>query len=567
MTSTHTSLLAATLALACQLSPAHAAKVDWGLPRRADGPAELRPGSETTMTKVRPLTPSQRPSSPVATWRWMGLLAAALMTGLLALPGWASVTLFDNKAAFDLASVTTLRANFEGFSHSADTPSVGVPYTEGGVVFTAGNLYVGVPGGAIEVVRRDLEFPITSNVLTESGNEDIVMTFLGPAPRAMGFDFITNRFAPPTITVFDTATNLIATLVVATPPLSSGFFSIVTTSEDIGSVRWLADRGEIKDTAIDNIVVGSALPEPSTLASVLTGLALLTGWSSGRRRRANRPIRQQVSAAALVAVKKRVHLLAATILTMNAFAADPPPAATGWSDTTTTGAAMGYCLAKHPYQTIYAGRSFTPDGYEIVAAPGIVGAVRRNFIYDRSSDASDEGNANLTCKHACTQFGKMYLRWSPSTNSSDQLSRSARAKNSRSRSPSCPRATPAMPLLPKSTNRSSPRALSRDADSSRSTPLSSLRRQVARASPRRCGPCHGSRRASGHSPPPPPGSAFAHTSTRLPPQHPATAPGSSRSGRHWRHWRLGRPGRTPRSPWRRKPAGCPPWRGQWRCGT
>ena len=113
------------------------------------------------------------------------------------------------------------------------------------------------------------------------------MTFLGPAPRAMGFDFITNRFAPPTISVFDTASNLIATLVVATPPVSSGFFGIVTTSEDIGSVRWLADQGGVKDTAIDNIVVGSALPEPSTLASVLAGLVLLTGWSSGRRRRAN----------------------------------------------------------------------------------------------------------------------------------------------------------------------------------------------------------------------------------------------------------------------------------------
>ena len=206
-----------------------------------------------------------------------------MLAGVWAAPALATVTLFDSKAAFDLASVTTLRADFEGFSPTTDTVSVAVPYTEGDVVFTAGNLYVAARTGAAVVVG-DLEFATSSNVLTDSGNEDIVMTFLGPAPRAMGFDFITNRFAPPTITVFDTASNLIATLVVATPPLSSGFFSIVTTSEDIGSVRWLADRGEIKDTAIDNIVVGSALPEPSTLASVLTGLALLGGCLSRRRR-------------------------------------------------------------------------------------------------------------------------------------------------------------------------------------------------------------------------------------------------------------------------------------------
>lgn len=105
---------------------------------------------------------------------------------------------------------------------------------------------------------------------------------------------------------------------------------------------------------------------------------------------------------------KRIAILGSVLFAVNAFGADPPPAAGGWSDTTTTGAAMGYCLAKHPYQTIYSGRTFTPDGYEIVASPGVVGAVRRNFIDDRSTDGTDEGNANSTCKQACSEFGKMY---------------------------------------------------------------------------------------------------------------------------------------------------------------
>lgn len=73
----------------------------------------------------------------------------------------------------------------------------------------------------------------------------------------------------------------------------------------------------------------------------------------------------------------------------------------------TTAAAMGYCLAKHPYQSIYRGR-YTADGFEIAQPPGIVGAVRRNFIFDRTTNTLDEGEAN-TCTKACAEFGKASL--------------------------------------------------------------------------------------------------------------------------------------------------------------
>lgn len=82
------------------------------------------------------------------------------------------------------------------------------------------------------------------------------------------------------------------------------------------------------------------------------------------------------------------------------------PATITFSDMTTA-AATGYCLAKHPYRTIHKGQ-FTPDGYEIVSSPGVVGAVRRNFIYDRSSLDHDEGNNNASCQMACSEFGKPY---------------------------------------------------------------------------------------------------------------------------------------------------------------
>lgn len=87
-----------------------------------------------------------------------------------------------------------------------------------------------------------------------------------------------------------------------------------------------------------------------------------------------------------------------------AFGALPRSAAT-FSDLTTA-AATGYCLAKHPYQTIHPG-PFTPDGYEVAAAPGIVGAVRRNFVYERSTLSFDEGQKN-SCAQACAEFGKAY---------------------------------------------------------------------------------------------------------------------------------------------------------------
>ncbi|MFO1049538.1 MAG: hypothetical protein U1E52_16785 [Geminicoccaceae bacterium] len=92
-----------------------------------------------------------------------------------------------------------------------------------------------------------------------------------------------------------------------------------------------------------------------------------------------------------------------------ALAADPPPHRGGWDAASSAAAAAGYCLAKHPYQTLSSEvvAGYTRDGYEVVAFPGVVGAVRRNFVYDRTTDALDEGRLN-TCEKACYQFGLAY---------------------------------------------------------------------------------------------------------------------------------------------------------------
>ena len=101
-------------------------------------------------------------------------------------------------------------------------------------------------------------------------------------------------------------------------------------------------------------------------------------------------------------------LVTIAISMSTAHAADPAPAKNIWSDTTSTAAVMGYCLANHPYRSIYRGTGdFTPEGFEIVSVPGVVGAVRRNFIWDRTTDAKDEGRDN-SCPKACAEFGKQY---------------------------------------------------------------------------------------------------------------------------------------------------------------
>ena len=191
----------------------------------------------------------------------------------------AQATFQNSFAAFQGLSTTTLRADFEGLLVEGNISN---PYTEGGVTFSEpSNLYVALPGGAAAVA--DFDAPVTSHVLTVSGNEDITMTFAGPAPTAIGFTSLTNRFNAPVVTVFDTANALIGTYVLTQGPASVGFVGI-TSSVGIGSVRWLGDRGGIKDTGIDNVYVGvAAVPEPHTYALMLAGLAVMGALARRRR--------------------------------------------------------------------------------------------------------------------------------------------------------------------------------------------------------------------------------------------------------------------------------------------
>lgn len=210
---------------------------------------------------------------------------SVVAAALFSTPAMAAVTFYSSLATFQAASTSTLEATFESINHEG---GISDPYTEGRVTFSdPKNLYNARPGGPADV--SDFDVHLTSNVLTVSGNEDITMTFSGPAPTAIGFDSLTNRFDAPVVTVFDTANALIGTFMLTQGPSTLGFVGI-TSDVGIGSVHWLADRGGIKDTAIDNIRVGAAIPEPQTYSLMLAGLGVL-GFAASRQPR-RRPTKQ-----------------------------------------------------------------------------------------------------------------------------------------------------------------------------------------------------------------------------------------------------------------------------------
>jgi hypothetical protein len=77
------------------------------------------------------------------------------------------------------------------------------------------------------------------------------------------------------------------------------------------------------------------------------------------------------------------------------------------------GAAAGYCLARHPYIELPNGETYTSEGFEVVASPGVAGAVRRNYVFNRpqvdlSQRVPIDVGQEQTCAQACVQWGYEY---------------------------------------------------------------------------------------------------------------------------------------------------------------
>jgi hypothetical protein len=108
-------------------------------------------------------------------------------------------------------------------------------------------------------------------------------------------------------------------------------------------------------------------------------------------------------------VKKSTKLIAAAgfLIAMGSFPAALAQSGEDWSDISAATAAA-YCLAKHT--GVKAGPDgYSEDGFEISSSV-LVGAVRRNFVYQRPTQVPGSVDAGLTqtCQQACTQMGKRY---------------------------------------------------------------------------------------------------------------------------------------------------------------
>jgi hypothetical protein len=174
------------------------------------------------------------------------------------------ISFYDDQGTFDANSSTSLEVTFESFTRLNERIQIPPedPITMSSVMFTptqpvedppGPNLVVANPDGP---VAADFSVPLQSNVLTESGNENIDITF-STAPTAVGFDTYTNSFDPPVVSVYDTAGNLRAKYILIQAPDTLGFLGIVS-DRPIGKVNWLATRGGEPghDTGIANVRIG-----------------------------------------------------------------------------------------------------------------------------------------------------------------------------------------------------------------------------------------------------------------------------------------------------------------------
>lgn len=189
-----------------------------------------------------------------AALRDLPVVAGILLASVGAASG--SVTFFSSPSAFAAASATALQANFQALPGGAAAS----PVVQGTVTFTstlgAQPFYVLTPGNPGDVCCT---FPhVTSAALCGNGNEDFAMTFAGPAPTAVGFDYISNNTGI-TVTVFDGG-NLAMGSTTITQHNVGGFLGITSTAP-IGRVTFFSQNlapPNAQNSAIDNVVVGDA---------------------------------------------------------------------------------------------------------------------------------------------------------------------------------------------------------------------------------------------------------------------------------------------------------------------
>jgi hypothetical protein len=197
----------------------------------------------------------------------------ALMAGVLlafSVSAHASVVFYTTQATFNAA--VSSRTLIEDFETGLVKDTALATLTHNGITYTpfAGspffNIWVASPG--YTNFGAGVTQPTTTSILVANGDEDFSAAFATP-PLALGFDTYLNGLGPATVQFFNGG------ILMGTFTYLSGndkeYLGIVSTTP-ITSFRWTSTLGGRLNTGIDNITVGTPLPEPSAILLLTCGL-------------------------------------------------------------------------------------------------------------------------------------------------------------------------------------------------------------------------------------------------------------------------------------------------------
>ena len=206
-------------------------------------------------------------------------------------PAVAAVTVYTSQAAFAAAAgPATNTATFESFSNGVQ----GQTLVDAGILFTSlpgghpqHDVYIARPNNLTNTIQN------STYVLTADGDENFQIQLNGGGTfGSLGFDFISNQYNSPTITLFGVGNVSLGTFTITNAKNAYAYFGAVSDTP-IAYARTTVDRGYIQDTAYDNVAIGpltgAAVPEPSTWSFMLFGFAAV--GSSLRRRSARARVR------------------------------------------------------------------------------------------------------------------------------------------------------------------------------------------------------------------------------------------------------------------------------------
>lgn len=211
-----------------------------------------------------------------------GIIAATAGSLFAAGAARAVVTTYTTQSSFDAAATVAHIETFEGLP---DGPQI-LPVRNGITFATlpgAYDLYILSASGGTNPLP-------SSRTLSADNNEAFRIGLSGGVTfTAFGLNIYTNRFSPPTVSLYAADNSLISATTLTQGANTYGFFGAVS-SVPIAYATYIADRGGTENTAIDNVQIGAAsasigaVPEPASWALLVTGFGVV--GAAARRRRA-----------------------------------------------------------------------------------------------------------------------------------------------------------------------------------------------------------------------------------------------------------------------------------------